>query len=147
MTARSDLTWDTFDLFVWTATETFLLIFCGSASTLKPLLDLIRGKNPMGSSRYGSRNHQANRYHHAGASVSQKQATSKKLSTINRESVSNQARVTSDATTEEWPLNIKDYEGIQHTIEFDVIHEQSPSRAESGRSADGGFGENGFHIV
>ncbi|KAK5633373.1 hypothetical protein RRF57_009087 [Xylaria bambusicola] len=37
LTARSDLTWETFGLYLWTGIEIFLIIVCGCVPTLKPL--------------------------------------------------------------------------------------------------------------
>ncbi|KAI0451211.1 hypothetical protein F5B21DRAFT_507499 [Xylaria acuta] len=37
LAARSDLTWETFDLYAWACSEIFLIIVCGSIPTLKPL--------------------------------------------------------------------------------------------------------------
>ncbi|KAI0910897.1 hypothetical protein F4823DRAFT_336321 [Ustulina deusta] len=37
LTARSDLTWETFGLYLWTSIEIFLIIICGCIPTLRPL--------------------------------------------------------------------------------------------------------------
>ncbi|KAI0468813.1 hypothetical protein F4859DRAFT_516565 [Xylaria cf. heliscus] len=37
LTARSDLTWETFGLYLWTSIEIFVIIVCGCIPTLKPL--------------------------------------------------------------------------------------------------------------
>lgn len=42
--ARSDLTWETYDLYIWTGVEIVLLIVCGSIPALKPLYYLATGK-------------------------------------------------------------------------------------------------------
>ncbi|MCJ1291713.1 hypothetical protein MMC34_003258 [Xylographa carneopallida] len=39
-----DVTWATFDLLLWNAVETFLVIICGSLPTLKPLYDICLGR-------------------------------------------------------------------------------------------------------
>lgn len=36
---RSDFTWETYPLFVWSSAELFVLIVCGSIPSLKPLWD------------------------------------------------------------------------------------------------------------
>jgi hypothetical protein len=43
LAARADLTWETFDLYLWTSAEIFLVIVCGSIPTLKPLWDRFVG--------------------------------------------------------------------------------------------------------
>ena len=45
LTARSDLTWEMFDLWAWTASETFLLIVCGSIPPIRPLYDRVMGRD------------------------------------------------------------------------------------------------------
>ncbi|MCJ1328445.1 hypothetical protein MMC10_005122 [Thelotrema lepadinum] len=147
LTARSDLTWNTFDLLAWTSSETFLLIFCGSASTLRPLLDIIRGRDPYrGSHGYGS-GARANRSSNREGRQSARRSNADKLSSGNGGSVSNQTRVESDTGTEDWPLSPRVLKDIQETVEFDVIHERRYSESHSGRSADGGFGEHKFQDV
>ena len=37
--AHADITWNTYDLLVWSGSELFVLICCGSIPTLKPLWD------------------------------------------------------------------------------------------------------------
>ncbi|PSN75622.1 hypothetical protein BS50DRAFT_568219 [Corynespora cassiicola Philippines] len=44
LASRSDLTWETYDLYIWTGVEIVLLIVCGSVPALKPLYDLALGK-------------------------------------------------------------------------------------------------------
>ncbi|KAF2713000.1 hypothetical protein K504DRAFT_127776 [Pleomassaria siparia CBS 279.74] len=44
---RSDFTWETFPLFMWTGIEIILLIVCGSIPALKPLYAICLGKKPM----------------------------------------------------------------------------------------------------
>lgn len=44
LTSRSDLTWETFSLYLWTGAEIFLIIVCGSLPTLKPLWDRFFGR-------------------------------------------------------------------------------------------------------
>lgn len=39
---RKDFTWATYDIFVWVTAEFFLVIFCGTLPTLKPILNFIR---------------------------------------------------------------------------------------------------------
>ncbi|KAF7902746.1 hypothetical protein EAF00_002649 [Botryotinia globosa] len=52
LNAHSDLTWKTYDLLVWSGSELFVIIVCGSIPPLKPYWDrFVSGKNP-GS--YGS---------------------------------------------------------------------------------------------
>lgn len=41
LAARSDLTWETFNLFAWVSAEIFVIILCGSVPTLKPLWDRV----------------------------------------------------------------------------------------------------------
>ncbi|KAI0594613.1 hypothetical protein F4775DRAFT_426977 [Biscogniauxia sp. FL1348] len=43
LAARFDLTWETFDLYIWTGSEIFLIIVCGSIPTVKPLWDRFSG--------------------------------------------------------------------------------------------------------
>ena len=142
---RDDFTWNTFDLLIWTSTETFLLIFCGSASTMRPLLDVIRGRNPIHSYKYGTGSGRG--HHPRNPSNSQKHETSKQLGA--HRASKHETVVTSEATSEEWPLSsIKGAEsGIQHTVEFNVIHERTAPNSISDKSADGGFGASGFHVV
>ncbi|KAI0550474.1 hypothetical protein F4679DRAFT_542537 [Xylaria curta] len=46
LTARSDLTWETFGLYLWTGIEIFVIIVCGCIPTLKPLwIRLFGGKS------------------------------------------------------------------------------------------------------
>lgn len=54
LTSRSDLTWETFSLYLWTGAEIFLVIVCGSLPTLKPLWDRCFGR--ILTSATGSRN-------------------------------------------------------------------------------------------
>ncbi|KAI9689256.1 MAG: hypothetical protein M1820_010187 [Bogoriella megaspora] len=44
--ARSDITWNIYDLFVWQGSEMFLVVVLGSAPTLKPLFDRYFTKEP-----------------------------------------------------------------------------------------------------
>lgn len=44
---RSDFTWETFSLFMWTGIEIILLIVCGSIPALKPLYAICIGRKPM----------------------------------------------------------------------------------------------------
>lgn len=37
LTARSDITWETYNLVVWSGAETFVIIICGSVPPLKTL--------------------------------------------------------------------------------------------------------------
>ncbi|KAF2468993.1 uncharacterized protein BDR25DRAFT_315495 [Lindgomyces ingoldianus] len=39
LTARSDITWDTYDLVVWSGAENFVVLACGSILPMKPLYD------------------------------------------------------------------------------------------------------------
>ncbi|KAL1962582.1 hypothetical protein VTN77DRAFT_9375 [Rasamsonia byssochlamydoides] len=39
---RKDFTWATYDIFVWVTAEFFLIIFCGTLPTLKPILNFVR---------------------------------------------------------------------------------------------------------
>jgi hypothetical protein len=39
LSQHSDLTWETFDLYLWTGIESFLILVCGTIPTLKPLFD------------------------------------------------------------------------------------------------------------
>ncbi|EFY89839.1 hypothetical protein J3458_001505 [Metarhizium acridum] len=50
---RSDITWDTFNLYVWSASELFVIIVCGSVPPIKPVYDYIVG-NPPNSSAYAN---------------------------------------------------------------------------------------------
>ena len=45
LSARSDLTWETYNLFVWSGAELFVIIVCGSIPPIKPLYDLVFRKN------------------------------------------------------------------------------------------------------
>jgi hypothetical protein len=45
LNARSDLTWETYNLFVWSSAELFVIIVCGSIPPIKPLYDLVFRKN------------------------------------------------------------------------------------------------------
>lgn len=45
LSARSDLTWDTYNLFVWSSAELFVIIVCGSVPPIKPLYDMVFRKN------------------------------------------------------------------------------------------------------
>lgn len=47
LTARSDLTWKTYSLFLWVSSEIFVIVLCASVSTLKPLYDRLRGRRKM----------------------------------------------------------------------------------------------------
>ncbi|RAL68231.1 hypothetical protein DID88_008934 [Monilinia fructigena] len=52
LNAHSDLTWKTYDLLVWSGSELFVIIVCGSIPPLKPYWDrYVSGKNP---TSYGS---------------------------------------------------------------------------------------------
>ncbi|KAF1949690.1 hypothetical protein CC80DRAFT_483939 [Byssothecium circinans] len=44
LNARSDLTWETFSLFLWTGIEIILLIVCGSIPALKPIYAICMGR-------------------------------------------------------------------------------------------------------
>ncbi|KAF2267246.1 hypothetical protein CC78DRAFT_490743 [Lojkania enalia] len=51
LNARSDLTWETFSLFMWTGIEIILLIVCGSIPALKPIYALCMGRRSVNSSQ------------------------------------------------------------------------------------------------
>jgi hypothetical protein len=53
LSARSDLTWETYNLFVWSSAELFVIIVCGSVPPIKPLYDMIFHHNRMRTG-YGS---------------------------------------------------------------------------------------------
>ncbi|KAF9883254.1 hypothetical protein FE257_003810 [Aspergillus nanangensis] len=38
---RSDFTWGTYNIFTWNTGELFVIIFCGTVPTLKPVLDMV----------------------------------------------------------------------------------------------------------
>lgn len=68
LAARSDLTWETFKLYLWTSSEIFLIIVCGSIPTLRPLWDKIvhgrsrkapSGSYASGTSSFGARGNKA----------------------------------------------------------------------------------------
>ncbi|KAI9148761.1 putative integral membrane protein [Paramyrothecium foliicola] len=44
LTERSDLTWETYSLFLWVSSELFVIVLCASIATLKPLYDRFFGK-------------------------------------------------------------------------------------------------------
>ncbi|PVH93849.1 hypothetical protein DM02DRAFT_211591 [Periconia macrospinosa] len=46
LNARSDMTWETFSLFLWTGIEIILLIICGSIPALKPIYAICMGRRP-----------------------------------------------------------------------------------------------------
>ncbi|KAF2278355.1 uncharacterized protein EI97DRAFT_373146 [Westerdykella ornata] len=46
LNARSDFTWETFSLFLWTGIEIILSIVCGSIPALKPIYGLCMGRRP-----------------------------------------------------------------------------------------------------
>ncbi|KAF2729250.1 hypothetical protein EJ04DRAFT_447633 [Polyplosphaeria fusca] len=46
LNARSDFTWETFSLFMWTGIELILLIVCGSIPALKPIYAICMGRRP-----------------------------------------------------------------------------------------------------
>ncbi|KAM3071006.1 hypothetical protein ACMFMG_009912 [Clarireedia jacksonii] len=58
LNAHSDLTWKTYDLLVWSGSELFVIIVCGSIPPLKPFWDkYVTGKSPTyGSSGAGYSN-------------------------------------------------------------------------------------------
>jgi hypothetical protein len=39
LSARSDLTWEMYDVIIWAGTENFVVLFCGCIPPLKPLWD------------------------------------------------------------------------------------------------------------
>ncbi|OAA33221.1 integral membrane protein [Moelleriella libera RCEF 2490] len=41
---RSDVTWSTYQLYVWSGVELFVIILCGSVPPVKPVWDILRGK-------------------------------------------------------------------------------------------------------
>lgn len=55
LNARSDMTWETFSLFLWTGIEIILLIVCGSIPALKPIYAICMGRRPGTYNRTGSR--------------------------------------------------------------------------------------------
>ena len=64
LSARSDLTWETYNLFVWSGSELFLIIVCGSVPPIKPLYDMIFKKNRIraGYGYTNSRNNYPTKY-------------------------------------------------------------------------------------
>ncbi|OCL05545.1 hypothetical protein AOQ84DRAFT_441419 [Glonium stellatum] len=44
LASRSDLTWGTYELYIWTGLEIVLLIICGSIPTLKPLYAMVKSE-------------------------------------------------------------------------------------------------------
>lgn len=52
LSARSDLTWETFNLFTWSGAELFVIIVCGSIPPIKPLYDMVFRKNRLIRSGY-----------------------------------------------------------------------------------------------
>lgn len=53
LTARSDFTWQTYDLYLWVSAEITIIILCGSIPTFKPLWDRFVKRKPTLSSKYG----------------------------------------------------------------------------------------------
>ncbi|KAF2661486.1 hypothetical protein K491DRAFT_586977 [Lophiostoma macrostomum CBS 122681] len=47
LNARSDMTWETFSLFLWTGIELILSIICGSIPALKPIYAICMGKRAL----------------------------------------------------------------------------------------------------
>ncbi|KAF1965805.1 hypothetical protein BU23DRAFT_545415 [Bimuria novae-zelandiae CBS 107.79] len=67
LNARSDITWETFQLFLWTGIEIILLIVCGSIPALKPIYAICMGRKP-GS--YRSSRHMTNASKRLGMGIS-----------------------------------------------------------------------------
>ncbi|KAL5397406.1 hypothetical protein PMIN06_003653 [Paraphaeosphaeria minitans] len=57
LNARSDITWETFQLFLWTGIEITLLIVCGSIPALKPVYAICMGRR---TGSYRSTRHKTN---------------------------------------------------------------------------------------
>jgi len=62
LAARSDLTWETFQLFIWVSVEITIIILCGSVPAMKPLWDRFISQGRFGNTnssqrywRYGSK--------------------------------------------------------------------------------------------
>ena len=47
--AHSDVTWETYSLFIWAMNELFVLIFCGSLPPIKPLWDRCKSRKEAGN--------------------------------------------------------------------------------------------------
>ncbi|KAI0141210.1 integral membrane protein [Xylariaceae sp. FL1272] len=54
LTVRTDETWATFSLYLWTGIEIFVIIVCGCICTLKPLWIRVFGKKSTGSYGYSN---------------------------------------------------------------------------------------------
>jgi len=74
LNARSDLTWETYNLFAWSGAELFVIIVCGSVPPIKPVYDRFFGKGlhtSAGSTSkkyaYGSRSDGSGSKHGASA--------------------------------------------------------------------------------
>ncbi|KAJ5738781.1 hypothetical protein N7493_001936 [Penicillium malachiteum] len=50
LTARSDLTWETYPLYIWTSLEFWMIIICGSIPPIRPLITRIFGSGNQSSS-------------------------------------------------------------------------------------------------
>lgn len=58
LTAQSDLSWETFELYMWSSAEVSLIIICGSVPTIKPLWDrFVSRKSQTRSESNQSRSH------------------------------------------------------------------------------------------
>ncbi|OAQ65152.1 hypothetical protein VFPPC_06312 [Pochonia chlamydosporia 170] len=79
LSGRSDITWETYDLYVWSASELFVIIVCGSVPPIKPVYDYIIGKPPVSSAnatgygRYAS----SGSYPHGNSRTSRTSRTSR----------------------------------------------------------------------
>lgn len=76
---RKDFTWATYDIFVWVTAEFFLVIFCGTLPTLKPILNFIRRyvlRMPTSNRKVSSRSYQR----HTGDESTPQEETALRLS-------------------------------------------------------------------
>ncbi|KAL2055817.1 hypothetical protein ABVK25_004061 [Lepraria finkii] len=69
LNARGDLTWETYEFYVWSATETFLLIVYGSVPTFKPIYDLARERTHSSLSFFSSRNNSSSPFSSSGTNT------------------------------------------------------------------------------
>ncbi|KAI1299023.1 hypothetical protein F5Y03DRAFT_253870 [Xylaria venustula] len=123
LTARSDLNWETFGLYLWTGIEIFLILVCGCIPTLRPLWDQFSGRrlrsHQVNYSRWAS--HIREEEHDAG-SANLSQDRSYELSRIHRGAPVTSIKrcssqflpVSRDETIGPRPASIRDDEQLIH---------------------------------
>jgi hypothetical protein len=117
--AHSDITWETYNLIVWSGSELFVLIFCGSIPPLKGLWDRLFGK----STGYYSQQHEL-----TDPSRSQHRLTQRRHSTLAHDDYGSSAMAHKDSRDSS-DRDLGHEESIMKTTRFQASRDTSEFHA------------------